>query len=700
MGAEKFSRYELREELGQGGMATVYRAYDPMFEREVALKILNRESLNDPQVRERFERETKIIARLEHAAIVPVYDVGRDRDQLFYVMRYMTGGSLVERIQNGSLSLAEIAHILQRIAAALDYAHHKGIIHRDLKPGNILFDEDNHAYISDFGIAKFAQAQTKLTSSGIIGTPTHMSPEQARGEEVDGRTDIYSLGVILFEMLSGKTPFEATTPLGMAYKHASEPPPHIRDINPNLPTGVDSIMDKVLAKDRNQRYSSGAELADAFIATLSEPLPPDISLVTPIAPSIKTNVEGLVIPPVHSDAPPRSTRSWVLGGFIMLALAGLIAFAFWAYPRFAVPVSSAQETATAPIVPSTPTTAPNLPIRNTGTATQPATQTPTPTSTAIPALGIGGADRIALTADKEIYLMNIDGSDIQPLTRSGLPKTDLQWLPGGNELLYVEGKCVYQIDVESAEKEPVQLVCFNDPKFLGFRVSPDGEWVALSIANRLLVLPFDPQALSAAKSTFELQQREDVCLDYANVTVKGAQWSDDGERLAVRYQSVIGERLGDTIRVIEVDWQRCQEVPAFMWDEFPSDHFVPDGYERYPILPFYDWDGDQRFVFNSFKRNVAYGELYLYDMSTGAVRKINPIERACCYGAAAFSPDGTHILVTFQDQRLGERGKTDLYYIPIEQIGSAGPLTPVKLPLRFFPDLRESIQLALRPAAP
>jgi serine/threonine-protein kinase len=145
MGAEKFSRYELREELGQGGMATVYRAYDPMFEREVALKILNRESLNDPQVRERFERETKIIARLEHAAIVPVYDVGRDRDQLFYVMRYMTGGSLVERIQKGSLSLAEIAHILQRIGAALDYAHHKGIIHRDLKPGNILFDEDNHA---------------------------------------------------------------------------------------------------------------------------------------------------------------------------------------------------------------------------------------------------------------------------------------------------------------------------------------------------------------------------------------------------------------------------------------------------------------------------------------------------------------------------------------------------------------------------
>src|ERR671918_1300948 len=150
MQVEKFSRYELKEELGQGGMATVYRAYDPLFEREVALKILKQELLNDPQVRERFERETKIIAKLEHAAIVPVYDVGRDQDQLFFVMRYMSGGSLSDRIQNQSMTFSEIADIIQRMAAALDYAHDKGVIHRDLKPGNILFDEYNNPYISDF----------------------------------------------------------------------------------------------------------------------------------------------------------------------------------------------------------------------------------------------------------------------------------------------------------------------------------------------------------------------------------------------------------------------------------------------------------------------------------------------------------------------------------------------------------------------
>ncbi len=282
MDEEKFSRYEIREELGRGGMATVYRAYDPLFEREVALKILNREMLDDPQVRERFERETKIIAKLEHAAIVPVYDVGRDNNQLFFVMRYMSGGSLTERIQDRALSLSQMAHIIQRVAAALDYAHDRGVIHRDLKPGNILFDEYNNAYISDFGIAKLTQAATKLTNSGIIGTPTHMSPEQARGEGVDGRSDIYSLGVILFEMLSGKTPYDATTPLGMAFKHATYPVPRILNVNPNLPAGVEAVIEKVMAKERDQRYKTGAEFTDAFTATLPEPFTPDVNTVMPI----------------------------------------------------------------------------------------------------------------------------------------------------------------------------------------------------------------------------------------------------------------------------------------------------------------------------------------------------------------------------------------------------------------------------------
>jgi serine/threonine-protein kinase len=692
MGAEKFSRYEIREELGQGGMATVYRAYDPMFEREVALKILKRESLNDPQVRERFERETKIIARLEHAAIVPVYDVGRDRDQLFFVMRYMTGGSLIERIQSGTLSLAEIGHILQRLAAALDYAHSKGIIHRDLKPGNILFDEYENAYISDFGIAKFTQGTVRLTSSGIIGTPTHMSPEQAKGDSVDARSDIYSLGVILFEMLSGKTPFEATTPLGMAYKHATEPAPHIREINPNLPAGVEAIIEKVLAKEREKRYTSGAELADAFISTLSEPLPPDVSIGSPIALFLRTNVEELTIPPVPVPEPARSrARPWMFGGVLALALA---AFVLRGVPRSAASVTPTPEPATATSAPFTPTSLP-LP---TASPTPLSTESVPPTMAPIP--GIGGADKIALTANHDIYVMDLDGSHVRQLTNTNTRKFDLQWLPGGRELIYGEGNCIYKVAVNVALGEPEQLACFREAHFDGFRVSPDGKHVAISIERRLLILPFDLESLSSASSAFELQALEDICLDYTDVAVKGAQWSADGQSLAVLYQSVIGERLGDTIRVLQVDMERCQAADPLIMDEFPAQHFLPEGYERYPILPSYDWDGAQQFLFNSFQRNAGYGELYLYDMSTRSVKKINPIHGICCYGAAAFSPDGTHILITFQDVRRGAESETQLYYLPFEQVGADAEFMPIKLPLHFFPDLREDIQLALRPVLP
>jgi serine/threonine-protein kinase len=694
MSAEKFSRYELREELGQGGMAAVYRAYDPLFEREVALKILKRELLNDPQVRERFERETKIIARLEHAAIVPVYDVGHDNDQLFFVMRYMAGGSLTERIESRSLTLAEIAHILQRVAAALDYAHDRGVIHRDLKPGNILFDEYNNAYISDFGIAKLARATTKLTSSGIIGTPTHMSPEQARGEEVDGRSDVYSLGVILFEMLSGKMPFDATTPLGMAFKHATYPIPNIRDINPNLPKGIEAVIKKVMAKERDQRYRSGAEFAEAFIATLPEPITPHSNFVTPTPSRSRAIADALTVPP--TDPSPKIPtkrvpvlRVWMFGGFAVLALA---AFAIWGYPIFAAPVTAMPVTATATFASAAPTSPPTI------TFTQIPTEVITPTTP--PILGIGGADMIALTANDDIYVMDMDGSQIRQMTNTNRPKFDLQWLPGGDELLYREANCAYKIDVEADLADPEEIVCFKDPKFDGFRVSPDGRQVAISIERRLLVLPFDLETLSAVTSAFELQGSEDLCLDYAEVAVKGARWSADGQQLAVIYQSVVGQRLGDTIRVLDVDMERCQDVDPLIRDEFPGKRFIPEGYERFPILPAYDWDGDQRFLLNSFQRNVAYGELYLYDLSATEVSKINPVDGACCYGSATFSPDGTYILLVFQDVRRGADSETQLYYISIEELTSGAEFIPIKLPLRFFPDLRENIQLALRPIAP
>jgi len=255
----KIGRYDIKAELGRGGMATVYRAYDPSFEREVAIKVLPPELTHDPQFRDRFRREIKTIASLEHPAIVPVYDVGEEDGVPYFVMRYMPGGSLTQWIEKGKFSMEDAARIIERLASALAYAHKNGLIHRDLKPDNILFDNNGDPFISDFGVAKITDSATNMTGSGIIGTPAYMSPEQAQGEHVDNRTDIYGLGVIIFQMLSGEQPYEATTPMGVAVKHITDPVPEILKINPGLPAEADTIIKTAMAKDPSLRYQTATE---------------------------------------------------------------------------------------------------------------------------------------------------------------------------------------------------------------------------------------------------------------------------------------------------------------------------------------------------------------------------------------------------------------------------------------------------------
>ncbi|MCB0209023.1 MAG: protein kinase [Anaerolineae bacterium] len=263
--AHKIARYEIREEIGRGGMATVFRAFDPHFQRDVALKVIPREFLHDPSFRIRFQREAKTIAVLEHPAIVPVYDVGEEEGQPFLVMRYLPGGSLGDRLKQGQLPFAEVTRIVERLAPALDEAHKLGIIHRDLKPDNILFDQRNNPFLTDFGIAKLTEERTNLTTGGlIIGTPAYMSPEQANGEKIDGRSDIYALGVIVFQMLTGQLPFEASTPLGIIMKHITQPVPQILDVEPDLPPGCNLIIQKTLAKNPTDRFGSAAALAEAL----------------------------------------------------------------------------------------------------------------------------------------------------------------------------------------------------------------------------------------------------------------------------------------------------------------------------------------------------------------------------------------------------------------------------------------------------
>lgn len=259
---ETIGRYHIKQIIGHGGMATVYLAHDPRFNREVAIKVLPPQFTHDPQFRARFEREAQTIASLEHSAIVPVYDFGQEQNQPYLVMRYMSGGSLADKLAMRPLSLAEAISVIKRIAAALDYAHARGVIHRDLKPGNILFDQSGEAVLADFGIAKLAQETNVYTAThGIVGTPAYMSPEQVRGEKLDGRSDIYALGVLLYETLSGKPPYQADTPMGLAYKHVHDPTPQLPN---DIAKTWQPLIDKAMAKNPDRRFDTGLSMVSAI----------------------------------------------------------------------------------------------------------------------------------------------------------------------------------------------------------------------------------------------------------------------------------------------------------------------------------------------------------------------------------------------------------------------------------------------------
>lgn len=283
-------RYVIESKLGQGGMAEVYLAYDPRFKRQVAIKVLPAYLIQmDPTFAARFQREAETIASLEHAAIVPVYDFGEEDGRPYLVMRLMTGGSLQDRLLKGPLSLQETSELFNRLAPAIDKAHSKGIVHRDLKPANILFDEEGCPYLADFGIAKLQEATTTLTGLGAIGTPAYMSPEQGRGlKDLDGRADIYSLGAILYHLLTGQLPYDSETPTGQIIRHINDPIPDIRASLPGAGSALQAVIATAMAKNKEERYPTVRALADVLesVALLNPP-----SFI-PVQPVIETLIES------------------------------------------------------------------------------------------------------------------------------------------------------------------------------------------------------------------------------------------------------------------------------------------------------------------------------------------------------------------------------------------------------------------------
>jgi serine/threonine-protein kinase len=262
-------KYEILSVLGGGGMGTVYRARQAVVNREVAIKIINVDLKGSEQFIKRFRREAEAIAALEHPHIIGIIDYGQQEDLTYLVMALKLGGSLADLIKKERLALPEVYRIVSEIAQALDYAHLRGIIHRDLKPGNVLLDEERNTFLTDFGIARKV-GETKLTAQGmVVGSPVYMAPESWKGEEASAETDVYSLGVILFEMLTGQAPYVDKAPARLMLKHISDPIPSVLTLRPDLPPQIDTVMAQALAKERSQRFGSAVALANMLKSALS-----------------------------------------------------------------------------------------------------------------------------------------------------------------------------------------------------------------------------------------------------------------------------------------------------------------------------------------------------------------------------------------------------------------------------------------------
>ncbi len=264
--------YRIISQIGQGGMATVYKAYQPSMDRNVAVKVLPGQLADSKEFTKRFQQEARIIARLEHAHILPVFDYGESEGISYFVMRYLEAGTLKEKMEAGRpLPLPEIDRLFTQLADALSYAHSQGVIHRDLKPANALIDSRGNLFLTDFGIAKILEsASPRLTQTdAIMGTPAYISPEQAQAQKVDQRSDIYSLGIILYEMVTGRVPYTADTPLAVILKHVSNPLPLPSSIKPDIPEAIEQVILKALAKNPDDRFDTVAEFLSAWKRALA-----------------------------------------------------------------------------------------------------------------------------------------------------------------------------------------------------------------------------------------------------------------------------------------------------------------------------------------------------------------------------------------------------------------------------------------------
>ena len=565
--------YRILEQIGVGGMATVYKAYQPSMDRDVAIKILPHYLSQDAEFAKRFQREARAIARLEHAHILPVYDYGEADDITYIAMRYVQAGTLKERIARGPLPLDEINRLVGQIGSALDYAHRLGIIHRDVKPSNVLIDDQGNTYLTDFGLARMMESSQQLTASGVgVGTPAYMSPEQGQGIKVDHRSDIYSLGVVLYEMVTGHVPYEAETPMGVVLKHISDPLPLPRKLAPNVPEGVEKVILRALAKDPAHRFQTACEMVEALNLAVRkaapEPARPVAVEAAPSGASISfvTRVERVW-------EKPRGKFALVGGAVVVLVVLGLLLSQLPGRVQIAAPgpaLSTAEGvTATGVVAPTT------------GKTAQPTTA---PTATAIPATPASAAApaaqcRIAYsektgTNINDIYVTDCDGSNLRRVTEGRISTGhEPAWSPDGQRLVFDENQnlefdtvpaYLYIINADGTNR--TQIVAPDGTAEGDFPVwSPDGSRIAWKYGCEIMTIRPDGSGMVTVLDHRELSGAGDP-----EMCANRPMWSPDSQRfafttfpLAAHHDPTIPGPYESRFYVVNADGTGLTELASF-----------------------------------------------------------------------------------------------------------------------------------------
>lgn len=658
--------YDIRLLIGRGGMSTVYMGYQPAADRVVAIKVLPADRLDDDAFTTRFQREVRTIANLEHPHILPVYDVGEDDGQLYLVMRYVSGGTLSDLVRERLPDMKQVVRIVTQLADALDHAHEKGIVHGDVKPSNALLDAKGNVYLADFGIARLQQAGHGAAE--LAGTPGYLAPEIVRGEAAGPASDVYALGAVIYEMLTGEPPYVRPDPQATLDAHLNAPVPSVRDFDPNVNGAVDAVVKRAMAKAPADRFESAGALAGALRRAVDgahptlnvQPIPAEMQASPPWADAAPadapTEPRGLPTleqagmlpesqpprwqtarqpaPARRAKRPRRRTGCLVGFGVLLALLAGMTITAF-------ALTGGAPESLLAVLTPII-TLGPRPDRNPPGAATEaPGTDGGQDDGDAVPVPPAAASTQLAFTSnrdgDYEIYVIGVDGEGLQQITNNDqVVDFDPTWSPDGARLVYAStAGGDSELVVANADGSDARTITENRSRDADPAWSPDGEWIAFSSDRGG---NFDIYRVRPDGS--DVQQLTSSSLDEMNPA-----WSPDGQRI--------------TYYAVDPDDSDTAEIFISDIAGGPPERMTDNGaLDQWP-----DWSPDgSRLVFTSangipdrrrsiFTLDIASGQTIRLTDSPG--RDDDPV----------WSPDGRYI--AFDSDQDGD-GFFDLFILDLD----------------------------------